>query len=113
MQAHERSNDHSNLHLEPEFHPYRGSHNILVKKEAQLSEIMLGLWLICAIFFGATVPEPCSALDTFLPDPGIELKANQVLKLVHEEGERFDLFPVEEAAFVTLETHPSRGTPIM
>ena len=74
---------------------------------------MLDLWLMCALFFGAPGPSPCSALDTFLPDPGIELKANQVLKLEHEEGERFDLFPVEAAAFVILETHSSKGTPIM
>ena len=74
---------------------------------------MLGLWLMYVLFFCAHGPSPCSALDTFLPDPGIELKANQVLKLEHEEGERFDLFPVEATAFGILETHPSKGTPIM
>ena len=74
---------------------------------------MLDLWLMCALFFGAPGPSPCSALDTFLPDAGIELKANQALKLEHEEGERFDLFPVEEGAFDVLETHPSKGNPIM
>ena len=74
---------------------------------------MFPLWLSRAFFFWTLATIPCSALDTFLPDPGIELKANQVLKLEHEEGERFDLFPVEAAAFATLETHTSRGTPIM
>ena len=69
--------------------------------------------LMFALFLGTPGQNMCSALDTFLPDPGIELKANQILKLEHEEGERFDLVPVEAAAFATLETHPSRGTPIM
>ena len=69
------------------------------------------LWLACAP--GALGPNPCSALDTFLLDPGIELKESQVLELEHEEGERFDLFPVEEGAFDTIETHPSKETPIM
>ena len=74
---------------------------------------MFCLWLSISFFFWTLATIPCSALDTFLPDPGMELKANHVLKLEHEEGERFDLFPVEAAAFTTLETHPSRGTPIM
>ena len=73
--------------------------------------LMLVLWVACAL--GALCPNPCSALDTFLPDPGIEPKANQALRLEHEEGERFDLFPVEEGAFDVLETHPSKGNPIM
>ena len=68
---------------------------------------MFHLWLRSAFFFWTLATIPCSALDTFLPDPGIELKANQV------QGKRFDLFPVEAAAFATLETHPSMGTPIM
>ena len=47
------------------------------------------------------------------PEDGFLCNTLQVLKLKHEEVERFDLFPVEAAAFVTLKTHPSRGTPIM
>ena len=74
---------------------------------------MFGKWLMCTLFFGTRGLDPCSALDTFLPDPGMELQANQILKLIHEEGERFDLFPMEAMAFVALEFHPSKGTPMM
>ena len=52
--------------------------------------VMFRQWLSPALLFWTLATFPCSALDTFLPDPGIELKANQILKLEHEEGERFE-----------------------